>query len=219
MSESSDKASSSCKAAPELAFVGSTLGPLFLCDPEQGACAPVFAAIEQLDAEAAAKDWPFVRSEQALQAIEAMQLGLSGNRDDLLWEYRRLFAIGPAPKPAPPWGSYYTDREGAICSQATLELRRWLAEKGIGTAEEGAKAEDHIGQMLMLMAWIAGNRPELLSEFLAKHLLPWSGHVLAAIAAASANPFYNGLARLADASLSGAGQELELEVEYPRFYR
>jgi len=204
---------------PSIAFIGSTLGPLFLVDPEQGACSELFSAFANLDAKEAGEEWPFVDAEEATRLIAQMQQGLQGDPDDLLWEFRRLFAIGPTLKPAPPWGSYYTDHEGAICSEATLELRKWLRINGIGKAGEKEKVEDHIGQMLVLMSWIAENRPDLIQEYLSKHLLTWSQHFLKILQVSTKHPFYEGLASLTNASLCGIRDELNLQIVYPQFYR
>ena len=67
-------------------------------------------------------------------------------------EYRRLF-VGPAPKPAPPWGSVYTDRECVVFGESTLALRAWMRAQGIARLVDDKTPEDHIGLMLVLMAW------------------------------------------------------------------
>ena len=79
--------------------------------------------------------------------------------------------------------------------------------------------EDHVGLMLVLMAWIARNQPQDLGEFLRLHLLTWSSHFLDQLIEAAGQPFYEGLARLTKASLEGIQAELGLDVVYPRFYR
>ncbi len=201
-------------------FVGETLGPLFLNDPKTGDAGAAFQALAELDVDAAAAEWPFVDDEEAARDLELMKEGLAkgAEDDDLVWEYRRLF-IGPAPKPAPPWGSVYTDRECVVFGQTTLELRAWMREQGIERLVDDKTPEDHIGLMLVLMAWIAGNRPEVLDEYLSLHLLTWSSHFLDQLAGAADQPFYEGLARLAQASLEGVQAQLALDVTYPRFYR
>ncbi|MBC2888476.1 Tat proofreading chaperone DmsD [Gordonibacter massiliensis (ex Traore et al. 2017)] len=201
-------------------FVGETLGPLFLNDPKTGDAGAAFQALAELDVDAAAAEWPFVDDEEAARDLGLMKEGLAkgAEDDDLVWEYRRLF-IGPAPKPAPPWGSVYTDRECVVFGQTTLELRAWMREQGIERLVDDKTPEDHIGLMLVLMAWIAGNRPEALDEYLSLHLLTWSSHFLDQLAGAADQPFYEGLARLAQASLEGIQAQLALDVTYPRFYR
>ncbi|BAK45358.1 Tat proofreading chaperone DmsD [Eggerthella sp. YY7918] len=204
----------------EIAFVGETLGPFFLQDPKIGSAHEAFEAIASLDVEAAAKEWPFVDDEQAQLSLDLMKRGLAhtSEDDDLVWEYRRLF-IGPATKPAPPWGSVYTDHECVLFGQSTLELRQWMREQGIARTTDDKTPEDHIGLMLVLMAWIARNQPECLDEFLRLHLLTWSSHFLDELIEATRHPFYEGLARLTEATLEGLQEELGLEVVYPRFYR
>ena len=203
-----------------IAFVGETLGPLFLNDPKTGDAGAAFQALAGLDVEDAAAEWPFVDDAEALRDLGLMKKGLAKGTedDDLVWEYRRLF-IGPAPKPAPPWGSVYTDRECVVFGQTTLALRAWMREQGIERLVDDKTPEDHLGLMLVLMAWIARNRPEALDDYLSLHLLTWSSHFLEQLAQAAEHPFYEGLARLAQASLEGIQADLALDVTYPRFYR
>ena len=212
-----------------VAFLGNTLAPFFLQDPRTGAAGAEFAAVAALDAQAAAADWPFVGEEEAPRCLGMMVEGLVPSRaageggafvadDDLTWEYRRLF-IGPGAKPAPPWGSVYTDRECVVFGATTLELRAWMREHGVARIADEKTPEDHIGLMLALMAWLAQNQPADLNEFLGLHFLTWAGHFLDELADAAEHPFYEGLARLTRASLDGVQEALGLEVVTPRFYR
>ena len=156
---------------------------------------------------------------EGLTASRAMsEDGTFCGDDDLMWEYRRLF-IGPGAKPAPPWGSVYTDRECVVFGDTTLELRAWMREHGVARIVDERTPEDHIGLLLALMAWLAQYQPENLEEFLRLHLLTWAGHFLDELAEAAEHPFYEGLARLTKASLDGLQDALGLEVETPRFYR
>lgn len=207
-------------ALESIAFIGETLGPFFLQDPKTGEAAAAFQALAALDVEAAAAEWPFVEEGEARRDLALMKEGLARGieDDDLVWEYRRLF-IGPAPKPAPPWGSVYTDRECVVFGASTLALRAWMREQGIERLVDDKTPEDHIGLMLVLMAWIARNRPKALDDYLRLHLLTWSSHFLEQLADAAEQPFYQGLARLTKASLEGIQVERALEVVYPRFYR
>lgn len=203
-----------------VAFVGDTLAPFFLQDPRTGDAGPAFKALAALDAAAAAAEWPFVDEAAARDALEGMVDGLSAgvDSDGLVWEYRRLF-VGPAAKPAPPWGSVYTDRECVVFGASTLALRQWMREQGIERTTDDRTPEDHIGLMLALMAWIARNRPEALDEYLQDHLLTWSSHFLDELADVAEHPFYEGLARLTKASLEGIQNARGLEVVPPRYYR
>ena len=212
-----------------VAFLGNTLAPFFLQDPRTGDAGAEFAAVAALDAQAAGAEWPFVGETQAVSCLSMMVEGLASSRaageggafaadDDLMWEYRRLF-IGPGAKPAPPWGSVYTDRECVVFGGTTLELRAWMREHGVARTADEKTPEDHIGLMLALMAWLAQNQPADLSEFLSLHLLTWAGHFLDELADAAEHPFYKGLACLTKASLDGVRETLGLEVVEPRFYR
>lgn len=212
-----------------VAFLGNTLAPFFLQDPRTGDAGAEFAAVAVLDAQAAGAEWPFVGEEEAARCLAMMVEGLAPScaaeesgafaaDDDLMWEYRRLF-IGPGAKPAPPWGSVYTDRECVVFGATTLELRAWMREHGVVRTADEKTPEDHIGLMLALMAWLAQNQPAELGEFLSLHFLTWAGHFLDELADAAEHPFYEGLARLTRASLDGVQEELGLEVVVPRFYR
>ena len=206
-----------------IAFAGTTLGPFFSHDPKlaQSELQPAAQALCDLDVPAAAKDWPFVDEGAAAQYLSLMQQGLAEGlcAEPLYGEYRRLF-VGPAAKVAPPWGSVYTDKDMVVFGASTLRLKDWLRHKGITVVHgESDEPEDHIGTLLSLMGWLAQNKPEELCEFLRLHLLPWAGHFLEIVERETAHPFYRGLAGLTNATLCGIQQELELEVETPRFYR
>ena len=203
-----------------IAFVGETLGPFYLQDPVKGDAGPAFAAMAAIDADQAAAEWPFADEGEARAALGLMTGGLAGGceADDLVWEYRRLF-VGPAPKPAPPWGSVYTDRECVVFGEGTLELRAWMRAHGVRRTTDERTPEDHIGLMLALMSYLARNQPDDLDEFLQIHLLTWSSHFLDQLVEAADHPFYEGLARLAKASLEGIQQARDIDVTYPRFYR
>ena len=202
-------------------FVGQTLGPLFLDDPRhEEQVVPAIEVFAALDVDAAAEEWPFVEADDACSALALMKEGAQAGAqsDEVVWEYRRLF-VGPAPKPAPPWGSVYTDRECVVFGGTCLELRQWMREVGIERLGDEKDPEDHIGLMLLLVAWIAEHRPEVLEDCLRLHVLPWSSHLLEELEDAAEQPLYKGLARLARMSLEGMQEAFGIEVAYPRFYR
>lgn len=204
----------------QIAFIGETLGPFFLQDPVKGDARAAFEAVAALDPVEAGQAWPFVSDERAADLLAEMVDGLQDGVEDegLVWEYRRLF-VGPARKPAPPWGSVYTDRECVVFGESTLALRRWMRENGIERTTDEKTPEDHIGLMLVLLAWLAENKPELVEAYLADHLLTWSSHFLDQLTEAAEHAFYQGLAGLAKESLEGVQAELGIDVVYPRFYR
>lgn len=203
-----------------VAFAGETLGPFFLQDPVKGGAQAAFEAIASLDPVDAGHDWPFVEDDEAEHHLALMVEGLRGgiDSDELVWEYRRLF-IGPGKKPAPPWGSVYTDRECVVFGESTLALRRWMRANGIERTTDEKTPEDHIGLLLVLLAWLSDNKPELVEQFLGDHVLTWSSHYLDQLAEAAEQPFYRGLALLTKDSLEGLQGELGIDVVYPRYYR
>ena len=74
---------------------------------------------------------------------------------------------------------YFRLRNGAFLNLENDGL------EGIARLVDDKTPEDHIGLMLVLMAWIARNRPEALDDFLRLHLLPWSSHFLDELAEAA----------------------------------
>ena len=203
-----------------IVFIGQTLAPFYLEDPLKGTAGPAFEAMRSLDIAHASQDWPFVEEEDTLVFLSLMQEGLSDGIDSesLVWEYRRLF-IGPNIKPAPPWGSVYTDKDCVVFGQSALELSAWMRQQGIERLQDEKTPSDHIGLMLSLMAWITANKPKCLEEYLGLHLFTWSSHFLDLLADAAEQPFYQGLAYITKASLEGIQRRLNIAVEYPRYYR
>ncbi len=226
-------------------LAGSTLGPLFLHDPllDEEAIGPLYEILAQSDPAALAAEWPFIDETEALPLLAnivegaathvaardgAADEGASGGSafgaspapDALTAEYRRLF-VGPAPKAAPPWGSVYTDKDQVVFGASTLALRDWLRRNGIAVNrnDDSDEPEDHIGTMLVLLAWMADEKPQAVEEYLRDHLLPWAPHFLELMEDAAELPFFRSLAALTRLTLSGAQEQLGLEVETPRFYR
>lgn len=94
-----------------------------------------------------------------------------------------------------------------------------MRENGIERTTDEKTPEDHIGLMLVLLAWLADAKPELIEQYLRDHVLTWSSHFLEQLADAAEQPFYEGLALLTKESLEGLQAELGIEVAYPRYYR
>ncbi len=207
---------------PELqsiVFIGATLAPFFMGDPNDEEAQEAFAAFAAIDPEALAPEWPFADTDIAQQELERMVGALAdGFSSDIVLEYQHLF-IGSGTHPAPVWGSVFTDSKGELFGATSRELHDWMEAKGIESTTDNRMPDDHIGMTLALMAWIALSRPELLDEYLQDQFLPWAGHLLDALADEAAHPFYEGLARLTKASLDGIQKARDLEVVYPKFYR
>lgn len=199
------------------AFVGSTLGPLFLWEPAASENAALMKSLAALDPAAAAQEWPLVDAATAAPPLEALVQGAT-DPSTLTWEYRRLF-VGPAPKAAPPWGSVYTDKDQVIFGRSTLDLRQWMRQVGVASRAGEGEPEDHIGLMLTMMAWLAQRKPEAMDEFLQLHFLTWAPHFFDTVIDATCHPFYGAAATLAKCSLAGIQTTLALPVKKPKFYR
>ncbi|HBO37107.1 MAG TPA: Tat proofreading chaperone DmsD, partial [Pasteurellaceae bacterium] len=65
----------------------------------------------------------------------------------------------------------------------------------------------------------AENRPELLPEYLAEHLLTWADHYLQLLAEQQDYPFYRGLALLTRQTLQNWQQQAAINVPIVPFYR
>ena len=209
--------------AESIAFIGESLAPYFMHDPkrDESDIRPLFEMFARLDATQAAHEWPFVEDNQAFVCIDQMQAGLEGGptEEALYWEYRRLF-VGPQKKAAPPWGSVYLDKDQVMFGSSTMCLHDWMRRNGIGVRRtESDEPEDHIATLLLMMAYLARNKSDVLCEFLQLHLLPWADHFLTGMREASTHPFYRGLAELTRLSLKGIQEVLCITVTYPRFYR
>ena len=60
-----------------IAFVGDTLAPFFLEDPKTGGAQASFSAFAALDADAAAREWPFAEAASSAHALREMVEGLA----------------------------------------------------------------------------------------------------------------------------------------------
>lgn len=206
------------EALRAVSLVGETLAPLFLVEPGCDDVQAQLRALEAADACEFAEGWPFALEADVRRAIGLMQQGLAEPREGLIWEFRRLF-IGPGHLVAPPWGSTYTDRDGVVFGDSHTRLVEFMRGNGIIRRVDEHTPVDHIGLMLHLMAWIADNRPEVLREYLSKHLLTWSSHFLEGLALHTESAFYQGLALLTRTTLEGIGEVFAVDVEYPRYVR
>lgn len=202
-----------------ICMIGNVFGVLFLEEPFSQRASEIYGLLSDLDLDEVARTWPFVPEPTAYDLLHRAHDALeASSREDLIWEYRRLF-VGPARKAAPPWGSVYLDKDQVIFGASTLELRQWMRENGISKTTDDEEPEDHIGRMLLLMAWIAENRPDLLTPYLQQHLLTWAPHFLEKVTEETSNGFFSAVSKLCGESLDGLARELAIEVQPVRLYR
>ena len=234
-------------------FAAQTLAALFLNGPETPQGKSLVEALAELDIPEASREWPFVEAETAREPlgelVDGARMHVEEARDAaeegrpvastaLPRAYSRLVK-GPGRLVAPPWGSVYTDRDGVIFGKSTLALRSWMRRNGISMTLDEKVPEDHIGLMLQQALLLAGEKPDLLDEFLRDHLLTWSHHYLGLLrdaatdasaghlrpmepmegAELTAGKFYRGLAVLADLTLEGIREARGIEVAYPKYFR
>ncbi|MDR1089015.1 MAG: Tat proofreading chaperone DmsD [Coriobacteriales bacterium] len=199
-----------------IASCSQILGALYLQDPKQESSWPLLDELRERDS---LEDWPFGSSEQRAQASALIHEGLaSTSYAALAREYQRLF-IGPHHFEAPAWGSVYLDKDQVLFGCSTLELRQWMRANGIAITEEKREPEDHIGKMLVLLGWLAREKPALIPEYLGYHVMTWASRYLELLRHHAQNPFYEGLALLTEITLDGLSRELEVVPRQRPVYR
>ncbi|KQN67878.1 twin-argninine leader-binding protein DmsD [Serratia sp. Leaf51] len=200
-------------SAESISLTSKVLGAMLYYPPASEEVQPLIALLKTSDW---APLWPFATAEIKAQAAELFAQ-IDEAEESAGQAYQRLF-IGPYALPAPPWGSVYLDKESVVFGDSTLALRQWMRENHIEPLLTQAEPEDHIGLLLMMCAWLAENSPSLLNEFMAQHLLPWSGRYLELLQQKSEHPLYQGVALLAESTLSGWQQQLALKIPSADLY-
>ena len=193
----------------QISLYGRLLGVCFYYEPSDSRIAGVLDFFRQPNWM---QEWEIPTSEKLTALIK------QGLKQDLTEQYQNLF-IGPNELQAPPWGSVYLDPECVIFGHSLLALRDFLKRHQIAFQSQQDEPEDHIGLMLMLAAYLAENRPNLLAEFLSQHLLTWAPHFLSQLANVENHPFYQGLAQLTLITLDDWKLTLNRSVPEVRFYR
>lgn len=207
-----------CLKNEEVALVGNALAPLFLYSPADEILRDSFSvwADQSREVENA---WPFGASGEVAEAFSLIREGTKGGvTQELLAEYRRVLQ-GPAHLDAAPWGSVYTDHDGVVFGNLTVELTRWMERSGMDFAYGSAVAVDHVGYMLSLMAWVAQNKSDLLEEFLGEFFLPWVFRYADLLEQTAFHPLYRGLAKLLRSTLKGMEDECGIHVASLKLYR
>lgn len=197
----------------QISLYGRLLGAPFYYEPSDSRIAGVLDFFRQLTWT---EEWEIPLEQKVCEKITA--LIKQGLKQDLMEQYQNLF-IGPNELVAPPWGSVYLDPECVIFGNSLLALRDFLKRHQIAFQAQQDEPEDHIGLMLMLAAYLAETRPNLLVEFLSQHLLTWAPHFLTKLANVENHPFYQGLAQLTLIVLDDWKQKLSLSLPEVRFYR
>lgn len=187
---------------------GRLLGSLFYYAPNDERVKAVFSIFSVPNWE---QQWP-------IQHSEIKSLIGKGQKQNLSQAYQYLF-IGPNDLPAPPWSSVYLDKESVIFGESLLNLRTFLQKYQIEFSQNTNEPEDHFGLMLMLAAYLAEQKPDVLAEYLTEHLFTWAYRYLALLSEQTDYPFYQGIALLAQDSLQYWQEQANLPVKTPQLYR
>ncbi|OBX05243.1 hypothetical protein QV06_03290 [Gallibacterium genomosp. 3] len=177
---------------------GGFLGSLFYFEPTHPKASGLVDAIKQINWQ---QDWrPIIKPDFKIK-------NLLTQTKDISEQFQRQF-IGPNALPAPPWGSVYLDKEAVIFGDSLLQLRDFMRKYGIKAELNENVPEDHIGLMLMFAAYIADTRPDILPEYLSKHLFSWVWRYLELLSEQQDSPFYQGLALVTKQTLELWEEEL-----------
>ncbi|WP_426713171.1 Tat proofreading chaperone DmsD [Cronobacter muytjensii] len=188
------------------------LGALFYYSPDAPQARGI---VDALRAPGWEQEWPWAFD----AALTAGFRASDAEGETLAQAWQRLF-IGPHALPAPPWGSVWLDRESVLFGDSTQALQRWLCENAIAFATPPQEPADHIGLLLLLAAWLAGERKTReLEELLAWHLLPFAPRFLEVFCAQARHPFYVALGELTRATLGWWRCGLAMPVAQKPLYR
>lgn len=191
-----------------ISLSGRLLGTLFYHSPNEQQAKTVLSLFDEADWE---KQWP-------IQYSSIKDLIDKGKTENLSKAYQALF-IGPNDLAAPPWGSVYLDKESVIFGESLLSLKEFLHKNHINFSQHRNEPEDHFGLMLMLSAYLAENKPELLPEYLGCHLLNWAYRYLDLVSEQIDYPFYRGLALLTKSTLQFWQEQANIIVIPTQLYR
>lgn len=180
----------------DFSLCASTLGALFSYNPSDKR---THRLIELFQSSEWVSEWPYSTSIDS-QQIDQLFKQSKEEKETLENAYQRLFK-SESTLPAAPWGSVYLDKNNALFGITTLELRAWLRNNKINVQLAQDEPEDHIGFLLLLAAWLAENKPELLQELLEIHLLPWAYSFFDKMQQQSQHAFYRACALLSAESL------------------
>lgn len=197
----------------QISIYGRLLGAIFYYEPNDARLTDILTFFRQPNWM---QEWEISFDVKTHKKITALiEKGLQQNITE---QYQYLF-IGPNELPTPPWGSVYLDPECVIFGNSLLALRDFLQQHQIAFQTQQDEPEDHIGLMLMLAAYLAENRPHLLTKFLREHFLTWAYHFLEQLSKIENSDFYQALALLTIKTLQQWQVDLHINVPTVRFYR
>lgn len=127
--------------------------------------------------------------------------------------YTRLF-LGPPTVLAPPYASYYLDKNSSVMGPSTIRLIQLYRAAGLNLDEDFKEMPDHIAVILEFLYYLlfkenladgsraseeAARLKKMRLGLLDKYLFPWVPRFCRLIATADEHPFYSALGRCLDA--------------------
>lgn len=127
--------------------------------------------------------------------------------------YTRLF-LGPPAMLAPPYASYYLDRNAGVMGPSSVEMMKLYSRAGLRIDDEFKEMPDHITVVLEFLYFLlfrkgllpTGTAPADEAElentmvlFLKNYFFPWIPEFCGRITAAGEHPFYTALGECLDA--------------------
>ena len=143
-----------------------------------------------------------------LRAIEQAISGIGEDEQQAMTrEYKRLFTDVFPHVIAPPYGSFYLEKNGLVSAKATSEVLHFYHEAGFTLKEDLRDLPDHITHELEFMGILAseegqamGNEKIKLEEiqmnFLSRFILPWVPTFCEKVLDHSRYPYYHHLGNL-----------------------
>jgi len=139
--------------------------------------------------------------------------GASADAEALSVAYTRLF-LGPPSVLAPPYASFYLDKNSSVMGPSTIQLIQLYRAAGLRLDDDFKEMPDHIAVILEFLYYLLfkenladGSRAseetarleKMRLGLLDKYLFPWVPRFCRLITAADEHPFYNALGRCLDA--------------------
>ncbi len=126
---------------------------------------------------------------------------------------------GSGDMPSPPWGSAYLDQENALFGTSTLEVRRFMQDKGLSCDTGMREPEDHVGLLMMLVSLLLEQQDiAAANQLVAEHLMPFAPIMLGLMKTHAATDFYAQLAQISLEWLNSYCQEQQITITERRNY-
>lgn len=146
--------------------------------------------------------------DDCLTAIEqAISGAAEGEQLATAREFTRLFINASPHVIAPPYASFYLEKEGLVSAKTISEVLRFYHEAGFTLKEDLSDLPDHIAHELEFMGILAGAESqtsgnekieleEIQMNFLSRFILPWVPTFCETLVEHSRHPFYHHLCNL-----------------------